>query len=360
MTARTPLCRREHSSCVPGALVPFGHTADHGGVRSHDHVRRPMAIGLTAVTALIVVIGFHAATGAATGDDTARQGIALTQPSGDVGADIGAANGAEPTTPTATVPTTEPTTVEPSATSVAPTTTEPDVTALSRPVVVLYGDSLAWEARDSFTQALAAHPDLQVVTRTFGGTAICDWLATMSDDAASLAPGMVVVEFSGNSFTPCMQGEDGLPLDATTVTDRYRADAATVVATFAPIGTQVVFAGAPTSGPSANAVGRLNALYEELANEHQGVGYVDAGAAVLADDSYTLTLPCLSSEPCGDGYNSDGVAVNVVRAADGVHFCPVSGQAVQGVTEDCPVWSSGAYRYGIALAEPVVDAANAG
>ena len=336
-----------------------------------------MAIGLTAVTALIVVVGFHAATGAAsTSDDTARQGITLAQPSFDTGV----ANGAEPTTATtpvttpvttpATVPTATPasvpTTIEPPATSVAPTTTEPvveAVTALSRPVVVLYGDSLAWEARDSFTQALAAHPDLQVVTRTFGGTAICDWLATMADDATSLAPGMVVVEFSGNSFTPCMQGEDGLPLDATTVTERYRADSATVVATFAPIGTQVVFAGAPTSGPSATAVGRLNALYEELANAHTGVTYADAGAAVLADDSYTLTLPCLSSEPCGGGYNSEGIAVNVVRAADGVHFCPVSGQAVQGVTEDCPVWSSGAYRYGIALAAPVIaalDAATAG
>ncbi len=326
-----------------------------------------MAIGLTAVTALIVVVGFHAATGAAApGDDTARQGITLAPPDGALSADVGATD--QPTTtPAASPTTTEPPAVEPPAvespdTSVAPTTTEPiaeAITALSRPVVVLYGDSLAWEARDSFTQTLAAHPGMQVVTRTFGGTAICDWLATMADDAASLTPGMVVVEFSGNSFTPCMQGGDGLPLDATAVTERYRADAATVVATFAPIGTQVVFAGAPTSGPSADGVGRLNALYEELANRLTGVSYVDAGAAVLADDSYTLTLPCLSSEPCGGGYNSDGVAVNVVRAADGVHFCPVSGQAVQGVTEDCPVWSSGAYRYGIALAAPVVDALDA-
>jgi hypothetical protein len=312
-----------------------------------------MVIGVTALTALIVVVGFHAATGAATNADvSARRGIVLAEP--DLGA--GLAAGAQPTA--ATVPPTAPATVPP---TVPPTTAAPvdAITALSRPVVVLYGDSLAWEARDTFTQTLAAHPGLQVVTRTFGGTAICDWLATMADDAATLAPGMVVVEFSGNSFTPCMQGEDGLPLDATTVTERYRADAATVVATFAPIGTQVVFAGAPTSGASANAVGRLNGLYEELANEHAGVGYVDAGAAVLADDSYTATLPCLSSEPCEGGYDSAGVAVNVVRAADGVHFCPVGGQAVAGVTEDCSVWSSGAYRYGVALAQPVVDALDA-
>jgi len=60
------------------------------------------------------------------------------------------------------------------------------------------------------------------------------------------------------------------------------------------------------------------------------------------------------AQPCEGGCSSDGLPVNVVRAP--VHFCPVSGDAVRGVTDDCPVWSSGAYRYGRALAQPVIDA----
>ena len=227
---------------------------------------------------------------------------------------------------------------------------------LTRPVVVLYGDSLAWESRQAFTEWLTDRPGVEVTTRTFGGTAICDWLDQMAADAVSLAPGIVVVEFSGNSFTRCMQDAAGMPLIGDAVTERYLVDAAAVIALFAPIGTKVVFAGAPVSGPTAAVVGRMNSLYADLADRHDGVWYEDAGAAVLDDGSYTISLPCLSSEPCEGGYNSDGLAVNVVRAPDGIHFCPVSGEAVAGVTDNCPVWSSGAYRYGRAMAQPVIEA----
>lgn len=240
-----------------------------------------------------------------------------------------------------------------------PTPTVPVVDTigpLTRPVVVLYGDSLAWESRHAFTESFTDRPDVEVHTRTFGGTAICDWLDEMADDATSLAPGIVVVEFSGNSLTPCMHDASGVPVTGPAITERYAVDAASVISTFAPIGTHVVFAGAPVSGPTSAAVGRMNELYREIADGRDGVWYADAGAAVLADDSYTITLPCLSSEPCEGGYNSDGLPVNVVRAPDGVHFCPVSGDAVRGVTDDCPVWSSGSYRYGRALAEPVIEA----
>jgi hypothetical protein len=238
-----------------------------------------------------------------------------------------------------------------------PPTADEQIQPLSNPVVVLYGDSLAWESRDAFALALADHESLEVETRTFGGTAICDWLGQMTEDASTLAPGIVVVEFSGNSFTPCMTDVNGVSLSGPELEERYEADATTVINTFVPLGTQVVFAGAPAAGSdsAATKVGRLNAMYLQLAQSNAGVHYVDAGAAVLSQDSYTVTLPCLSVEPCVGGYDSNGLAVNVVRAPDGVHFCPVNGQAVQGLTDDCPVWSSGAFRYGTALAQPVID-----
>ena len=54
--------------------------------------------------------------------------------------------------------------------------------------VILYGDSLAWEAQDSFRAALAARGISDVTTETFGGTAICDWLPQMRHDRAVLQP----------------------------------------------------------------------------------------------------------------------------------------------------------------------------
>ncbi len=277
-------------------------------------------------------------------------------------------------TPSASVaPSTSTTTTDAPASTIRPLPADPEVEniaavskpapdpigPLTRPAVVLYGDSLGWEARHAFADSFADRPDVEVYTRTFGGTAICDWLAAMADDAASLAPGIVVIEFSGNNFTPCMHGTDGVPVTGPAIAERYAVDASAVIATFAPIGTHVVFASAPLSGPTPQAVGRINDVYRAVAARHDGVWFADAGAAVLSGDEYTITLPCLSSEPCEGGYNSDGLPVNVVRAPDGIHFCPVSGEAVAGVTDDCPVWSSGAYRYGRALAQPVIEALGA-
>lgn len=231
----------------------------------------------------------------------------------------------------------------------APTSIDP----IERAVVVLYGDSLAWEARDAFVGAFDGRAD--VTQRTFGGTAICDWLELMVTDALTIRPGAVVVEFSGNNFTPCMSAHDGTPLRDGALVDRYRADAESVISTFVPVGTEVVFAGAPTSGPNAERPA-LNEVYERLAREHDGVHYVDAGAAVLDDGRWTATLPCLPTEPCVGGVDSDGSRANVVRAPDGIHFCPAGGDAVDGVTGACPVWSSGAARFGAAMAAPVVEA----
>jgi hypothetical protein len=355
---------------VRSGFVKIAERADPVQVHPPEDIRRRLAGWASVAAIAVLMIGLLFASGG---------------PSAGRGA-AGPAVGIPPVVTPATTTTT--TTTATTATPTAPSSTnarvqaaamrqapadtatentvavaEPPVAAavdtigpLTRPVVVLYGDSLAWESRESFTEAFADRPDVDVYTRTFGGTAICDWLDEMAADVASLAPGIVVVEFSGNSFTPCMQDASGVPVTGPAITERYAVDAATVISTFAPIGTHVVFAGAPVSGPTSAAVGRMNDLYREVAAGHDGVWYADAGGAVLADDSYTITLPCLSSEPCEGGYNSDGLPVNVVRAPDGVHFCPVSGDAVQGVTDKCPVWSSGAYRYGRALAQPVIEA----
>lgn len=233
-----------------------------------------------------------------------------------------------------------------------------DAGLVERQVVVLYGDSLAWEAGDHFRRALEHDPTIEVVDRTFGGTSICDWLAAMREDATSLAPRAVVAEFSGNSITPCMrEGADELQGDE--LVERYRSDAETAVSIFEPIGSRLYFASAPlprdsSSGYSHGA--RLNRMYREIAQApDDNVDFVDAGAAVLDRGVWTQTLPCLDEEPCEGGLDARGRAVNVVRAPDGNHFCPMFRQAHDGVAGACVVWSSGAFRYGAAMARPIIE-----
>ena len=91
-------------------------------------------------------------------------------------------------------------------------------------------------------------------------------------------------------------------------------------------------------------------LYQEIAAADPAhVTYVDAGTAVeLPGHTYTDTLPCLEHESC-TGPVVDGVHSNVVRSADGGHFCPTEKVNDSGVIGGCPVYSSGAYRYANAM-----------
>jgi acetyl esterase/lipase len=223
--------------------------------------------------------------------------------------------------------------------------------------VVLYGDSLAAESQAHFTAALQAAGVQEVRTRTFGGTALCDWLDEMRADAAELRPRTVVVEFSGNAFTPCMQDVAGAPLQGDAYDARYRRDALEALQTFSTTGTRVIFVGTPVSRRVAEQrapeTGRLNALYASVA-ALGGADYVDAGATVLDHGRWTARLACLVTEPCTGGTDASGTRVNEVRAPDGMHFCPSAPDAVDGVTGECPVWSSGAFRFGTAMARGVL------
>jgi hypothetical protein len=220
--------------------------------------------------------------------------------------------------------------------------------------VILYGDSLAFEARDAFALTLQRGNDIEVVDRTFGGTAICDWLDRMRQDLHDLQPVAVVLEFAGNNVTPCVQGPQG-PLTGPALADKYRSDARAATGIFAGAGVRVYWMGAPPIlGAQAGDFELIRHVYEAepgrvtTATPPFGpVEYVDAGGAIVEGGRFSATLPCLPSEDAADGCVDGRIPV---RALDGVHFCPVR----EGPgTDRCPVYSSGAMRFGLAMAGPV-------
>ena len=81
------------------------------------------------------------------------------------------------------------------------------------------------------------------------------------------------------------------------------------------------------------------------------ISYADAGLSVAdAGGNWTATLPCLPGEDEAKGCVDGQIPV---RAADHGHFCPTVAEDLGGVVPQCPVWSSGAWRYGAAVAQAI-------
>jgi hypothetical protein len=225
--------------------------------------------------------------------------------------------------------------------------------------VVLYGDSLAIEAGPAFVEAMGQHSRAVVEVKAVPGSAPCDVLDSMRADASGPAgarPAVVVLQFAGNNATPCVSESDGTPLRGAALAERYAADIEAAVELFAAADVRVVIAGLP---PAPGLPGDATELIEEaelsLVTRWAGIDighvrYSPAGDTVAgADRAYESHLPCLDGE--GEAEGCEGGEI-VVRSPDRIHFCP------EGLTErlTCPVYSSGARRYGQEMARTAAQA----
>jgi hypothetical protein len=232
--------------------------------------------------------------------------------------------------------------------------------ARPRPRIVVYGDSLTWEARDYVT-FLGAAEGMTTIVRSFGGTATCDWFDHMRTDMRTLRPGLVVLAFSGNNITKCMVS-NGHYLYGDALKRKYAKDTNTAVKILRDGGAQVALVGAPRSRNAGSDADwdRLHDAFRSIADRLAGVTYADGGRLITPRGRWSATQSCLGRErgivnpdgtrPCS---KRDRIAV---RAPDGAHFCPGSQDAVRGVTATCPRYSSGAFRY----ATNIVRAAHVG
>ncbi len=219
--------------------------------------------------------------------------------------------------------------------------------------IVLYGDSLVSEAGQDFA-FLGTRAGAAVQVYTFPGTSPCNYFSSMTSVATSWHPTVAVLAFTGNAFTPCM---DGVQVGTAAYFNEYREQTTTAISTFRGAGAAVVLVGQPanaSAGLTENGAA-LNRLYQSIARASRGVVYADAGQAVTANGRFTWTLPCLRGQPCtGPG------RTNVVRSPDGTHFCPNGQTTPDHGMEICDVYSSGAFRFAAAMLQAALAAARVG
>ena len=224
----------------------------------------------------------------------------------------------------------------------------PAPSAPGHQTVDLFGDSLGYQAEPYLDMFLAETGTYVVSNNTYGGTATCDWLGRMAAAAVD-HPEAAVLVFSGNAFTPCM---DGVALKSPEYYDLYTTDTEQAIGIFSAVGAHVFLVGTPINQASVAGWSRLDDIYEQLAQaDPLAVTYVDAGAAVeSASGAFTWRLPCLRIEPsCGVN------GANVVRSPDGIHFCPDGTPATRGVTGPCDEYSPGAFRFALSVAREVTQ-----
>jgi hypothetical protein len=227
------------------------------------------------------------------------------------------------------------------------------------PMVLVYGDSLATQTEtyiDYFTSLSGA---AQVVDHIFPGSMPCTWLNQMLADAHNpVQASAAVLEFGGITGIACMSG---IAPDTPQYYARYLSDTTTAVDAFIAGGTHVFLVGYPINYADVNPQNtaqvtnplwdHLNQMYQSIARAHRTqVTFVDAGASLEGPHhQFEWYLPCLSFEPeCNVAASGWAVVpgYNQVRDTNGSHFCLAS---YLGVDNTCPVYSSGAMRYGLAI-----------
>ena len=238
------------------------------------------------------------------------------------------------------------------------------------PLVLVYGDSLITQSQSMIDFQLGLE-QVDAVTASFPGTAICDWTSLIASQAEALHPRLVVIEFSGNNYTPCMAGIT----TPAAVASKYESDLSYLLWRLHLLGIPLLVATGPVlleaNGQTISrspdlSLGQLpqgysqapddiTPMYESFVSwwQAQGwaVGLIQSGAAVeTASGGWTYVLPCLSFETAAMGCSNGQI---IVRAPDLHHLCPGDIQMSSPDAGDCSAWSSGAWRFAAAISTAV-------
>lgn len=252
--------------------------------------------------------------------------------------------------------------------------------------VLMFGDSILFESKNYATWALQLAGKAEVRAYAVSGSALCAWFPDSGSagviptdivtQVRDWKPDAVVFQFWGNAnfydISPCM---GALERGADDYYERYRADAVAamwhVLAGALDANIQmpkVYWVMQPPDPYVPDAPRRINEGYRALAQDPNwdSVRFADAGLEVsLARKDgdrygYTRWLPCMpdwesvEENTCrATGYGGLNVVRDGTDENPGIHFCPSEGTLND--KGDCSVYASGALRYALGMANPILD-----
>ena len=217
--------------------------------------------------------------------------------------------------------------------------------------VVVVGDSLLYESKQTMREGL---PGVRLEIHAFPGGALCDFLPVLRTDLERSEPSLVVIETVGNSAAPCLAGAG--VLGSKTFADRYTRDLRELVNAARASRAEVLIVDPPPIGGLAadsNAeLARLGARWRREFFGVPGVHFTDGPPRAVSDQGqFAATLPCLAEEGHRPECNAGRIAVR--DPYFGLHFCRVLYPDDRAFRRGCTEYSSGAVRYGRALADAI-------
>jgi peptidoglycan/LPS O-acetylase OafA/YrhL/lysophospholipase L1-like esterase len=223
------------------------------------------------------------------------------------------------------------------------------------PLAVLYGDTLMQESASIVDAELSGGAGWVVVNSAAPAISVCDMVAKLRADLIDYHPDVVLIETHGGSLTPCMRSEghqiarddpEFLRRHGDALDDFFRlaTDADAIV----------VFVDTPADGTVEAERGQreLAALAREVGAAYPGVRFADGPRLALGGDTWVATMPCLEAERALDDCVDGQIRV---RGPDRVSLCPSGYDTIQDALIGCRRYSSGALRYGRAIAQVLRD-----
>jgi hypothetical protein len=214
---------------------------------------------------------------------------------------------------------------------------------------LVYGDSLSYEASTSIVNAMG--PSWNTTVSAVPGQSICNIRAALEHDLATEHPQRVTIQSHGNPFGSCMSSDERV-LGSTAYLVRFWIDIDAMFVEAKAAGAQVTYVVDP---PEQAADVRDNQTWLTLIAVYEtnlrGARVAWGPQASLGGAQWKATQPCLASETPEMGCSGGRIPI---RAGDAIHFCvlyPDDLSHLMGTYgPGCPTYSSGAYRFGRAIA----------
>ena len=219
-------------------------------------------------------------------------------------------------------------------------------------LVYIIGDSITFEAQTHVLAALRPTGWRANVT-ALPGKAPCDYLPILTRELKRLRPNTVVIQTFGNALSPCMRDERNrlMQIGSDPYLDRYSRDLTRLMRAATERARRVILLEPIPSGVSTFEAARehLSKLLRNIAARFQNAEYSSApNQAVTVGGRYTLLMPCLAEEQSRRDCRNN--LIQVRESFVQVHFCPLPYLHTGDVEKGCHQYSSGAVRYGRAIA----------